>query len=73
MDYNKLLKFNVNDEVWLMNNNKPTKSRIESICITCEYFGGTIVSYRLPNSINWYNSKDLYKTKQELIEYISNV
>lgn len=62
-------KYNKGDEVWLMHNNRPFKTRADAIYIT--YEGGAVnIEYAVSLSVTKEGVKEslLYPTKEELLK-----
>lgn len=59
-------KFNINDIVWVVSDNKVIQQKVRGIEISVEKKVITI-TYSLLND-NTYTETELYKTKQELID-----
>ena len=67
-----------NDTVYIIHNNKPRKYNIVGIIIKDVGNEDLVVEYALnedneSTAICYYTDKDMYKSKEELIEYIQNL
>lgn len=60
-------KFNINDEVWLIDSNIVTKRNVTEIEINIDNSNLTFIRYKLNFCENRYLEKELFKTKEELI------
>jgi hypothetical protein len=60
-------KFNINDTVWVVCDNKVIQQNVKGIEISAEKKGITI-TYTLSKDDSTYTETELYKTKQELID-----
>ena len=60
-------KFNINDTVWVVADNKVTQRRITNIKISVEDPALPKITYTTIGDIK-YPEQDVFKTKQELID-----
>ena len=60
-------KFNINDTVWVVADNKVTQRRITGIEISVEDSALPKITYTTIGGIK-YPEQDVFKTKQELID-----
>lgn len=74
-------KFNYNDEVWYMNDDKPVKDQIQQFAITCKYAGGSasgwgnstfpiIISYSFTQDSKYVTKTEAecFPTKEDLLK-----
>lgn len=74
-------EFNVYDDVWIMQNNSPTKLRVFAVVESADYFKqGVEYKYHLVHSfmgVGWGNNEgivrragDIYPSKEMLLEHL---
>lgn len=61
-------KYDIEDMVWMIANNKAEKRLITRVIISAEEAGSWEVKYSLQYGDTEYPEKQLFKTKEELLE-----
>jgi hypothetical protein len=62
-------KYEIGEELYAIRNGKPKKRRVNRIEIKA-YKNGILIFYSFDGELNDYNEEDVYRTKEELLNYL---